>query len=219
VQDFKIFVNFKTYSESTGENSLKLAEICLKQAKEKNILIIPVVQAVDLFRVTSKLGGQVWVQHIDDATSGKFTGLVTTEAIAIAQGKGTLLNHSEHPIPPGTVKQIVVKAKNKGLQTMICAKTLGQLKRLIKLKPDFMGYEISEFIGTNVSITDASPKSIIKAVGICGEIPLIIGAGINKKEDLVKAKQMGAQGVLISSSVVLAENQELRLKELLSAIV
>lgn len=218
VQDFVIFVNFKTYPEATGENSLKLAETCLKISKEKNLPVIPIVQAVDLFRVTSKTGSEVWVQHIDKADPGKFTGFVTPEAVAMARGKGTLLNHSEHPLAPGTVKQIAAKAKNRGLKTMICAKTLGQLKKLIQIKPDFMGYEISELIGSNVSITDASPKSIIKAVEICKETPLIIGAGVNKKEDLIKAKQMGARGILISSSIVLAEKQESRLRELLNGL-
>lgn len=217
--DFRIFVNFKTYKEATGENSLKLAKICLKLSREKNIPIIPVVQTVDLFRVTRETGDQVWVQHLDDANPEKSTGFITIDAVREAQGKGTLLNHSEHPLPPGLVKQIIIKAKQRGFQTMVCAKTLGQLKRLIRVKPDFMAYEISEFIGTTTSITDASPKSVIKAVKICGEIPLIVGAGINKPEDLTKAKEMGAKGVLVSSSIVLAENQEQKLSELLSTLL
>lgn len=217
--DFRVFVNFKTYKEATGENSLKLAKICLKLSKEKNIPIVPIVQIVDLFRVASETGGQVWVQHLDDANPGKSTGFITIDAVMEALGKGTLLNHSEHPLPPGLVKQTIVKAKQKGFQTMVCTKTLGQLKKLIKFKPDLIAYEISEFIGTTTSITDASPKSIIKAVKICGEIPLIIGAGINKPEDLTKAKEMGAKGVLVSSSVVLAEDQEQKLGELLSTLL
>jgi triosephosphate isomerase len=217
VSDFSVFVNFKTYKEASGENSLNLAKICLKFSEE-GFSVIPVVQALDLYRVTSQIKKPVWVQHFDDVLPGKFTGWITPEAVKESGGEGALLNHSEHPLPPGTVKHLVSKARQNGLKTMVCVKTLGQLKRLVKFKPDFLGYEISEFIGTATSITEVSPKSVAKAVKICGEIPLIVGAGINKKEDLVKAKELGARGVLISSAVVLAENQEQKLRELLSAL-
>jgi triosephosphate isomerase len=92
------------------------------------------------------------------------------------------------------------------------------MERLVKLKPDFVGYEISELIGGEVSITDSNPKAIKHAVELCGKIPLIVGAGVHQAEDLKKAMDLGAKGVLVSSAVVLAENPRQKLEDLISKL-
>jgi len=223
---FKIFINFKTYSQATGENAVKLAKICEgigSLGGSGRVEIIPVVQAVDLFRITTEVKIPVWVQHLDPQLPGPFTGWENLEAIIEAGAAGTLLNHSEHQVSPGTIKQTLARIRNSKLkirnfQVMVCCKTLGQMERLVKLKPDFIAYEISELIASNTSITDSNPKAIQHAVEICKGIPLIVGAGIHKAEDLVKAKKFGAKGVLISSAVVLAENPKNKLLELIKLL-
>lgn len=221
---FKVFINFKTYPQGTGANAVELAKICGRVAKEKNIEIIPVVQVVDLYQVRQAVEIPVWVQSVDPFPPGKFTGFVTLESVVEAGASGVLLNHSEHQLPPGTIKQILTRVakmqsfKDAKIKTMVCAKTLGQLERLVKLKPDFVGYEIVELIAGDLSITKANPKAVKHAVRIVGEIPLIVGAGIHKAEDLLKARQLGAKGVLISSAVVLAEDPRQKLIELLNVV-
>ncbi|MGI5825926.1 MAG: triose-phosphate isomerase [Patescibacteria group bacterium] len=214
--EFRIFINFKTYLQGTGANAIKLAQICEQVSQGKKTEIIPIVQVADVYPVKQAVGIPVWVQHIDPVLPGKTTGFVTLESVIEAGASGTLLNHSEHQIPPGTIKQVLARAKN--LQTMVAAKTLGQLERLVKLKPDYIAYEIADLIGGKVSITDASPKSIEKALKIAGEVPLIVGAGVNKAEDLSKARKLGARGVLIASAVVLAEDPKGNLLELLKLL-
>jgi len=215
---------------------VELAKI-LRQAQDKfvSVEIIPVVQVVDLFRIKQAVKIPVWVQHLDFQEQGKFTGWNNLEAVVEAGASGTILNHSEHQIPPGTVKQIIVRVQSsklspplagsrpkagkvKSFETMVCCKTLGQMERLVKLKPDFIAYEVSELIGGKVSITDFNQKAITHAVEICGEIPLLVGAGINKAEDLTVAKKLGAKGVLISSAAVLAKDQKSKLLELISLL-
>lgn len=214
--EFRIFINFKTYLQGTGANAINLAQICEQASQEKKIEIIPIVQVADIYPVKQSVSIPVWVQHVDPALPGKTTGFVTLESVAQAGASGVLLNHSEHQIPPGTIKQVLARAEN--LQTMVAAKTLGQLERLVKLKPDYIAYEIADLIGGKVSITDASPKSIEKALKIAGEVPLIVGAGVNKAEDLAKAQKLGAKGVLIASAVVLAEDLKGNLLELLKLL-
>ncbi len=217
---FKIFINFKTYPEATGEKAVGLAKICAKVNRfyQKGVEIIPVVQVVDLFRVSKVFEGKVWVQHLDWQEQGRATGWVIPEAVAGAGAQGTLLNHSEHHLPPGTIKQIVsrIRALDRSFSAMVCAGTLGQLKRLIFTKPDYLAYEIKDLIAGSVSITKARPKSIYRAVSRVKEkkIPLIVGAGINQPGDVFLARKMGAGGVLISSAVVLADNPEEKLREL-----
>ncbi|MCL5090670.1 MAG: triose-phosphate isomerase [Patescibacteria group bacterium] len=213
---FKTFINFKTHPQGTGEKAVKLAQICrevqegssyAKATEDKQgIKIIPIVQAVDLYRVKQAIKIPIWVENVDPQPPGQATGWTALESVIEAGASGTLINHSEHQVPPGTIKQTIARSKEDKFETMICCRTLGQMERLVKLKPDFIGYEMSQFIGTKNSITDENPKAIKHAVEICQEIPLIVGSGIHKAEDLLKAKELGATGVLISSAVVLAED-------------
>jgi triosephosphate isomerase len=220
VSNFSVFVNFKTYPQGTGENAIRLAQICQAVSQEKNLPIIPIVQAADLHSVKEAVKIPVWVEHLDPQSAGPFTGWTVLETILAEGGDGALLNHSEHPLSPGTVKQIINRARKQSpkFAFMVCAKTLGQMERLVKLKPDFLAYEISELIGGKVAITGFNPKAISHAVEISGEIPLIVGAGIHQAEDLHKAKELGTKGVLISSAVVLAENPKEKLIELLKSV-
>lgn len=220
--NFKIFVNFKTYPQGTGEKAVELAQVCQEvqgeQEGQEGVEIIPIVQAIDLFRVKQEVDIPVWLQHLDWQPQGQFTGWINLEAVIEAGVRGTLLNHSEHQIPPGTIKQTISVIRNtqyeiRKFEMMVCCKTLGQMERLVKLKPDYIGYEISELIGGKISITDFKQKSITQAVKICGEIPLIVGAGVNQAKDIQKAKKLGAKGVLISSAVVLAKDPKEKLLE------
>lgn len=215
--DFKVFVNFKTYPQGTGEKAVELAKICGEVGNENNLSIIPIVQLADLAKVKEAVRVPVWVQHLDFQPPGQFTGWTNLEAVIKAGASGTLLNHSEHQIPPGTIKQTLSRVKN--FEVMVCCKTLGQMERLVKLKPDFIGYEISELIGGKVSIVDSDVKAIKHALEICGKVPLIIGAGIHKGEDLQQARQLGCAGVLISSAIVLVDDHKQKLREILKLII
>ena len=215
--DFKVFVNFKTYPQGTGEKAVELAKICEEVGNENNLSIIPIVQLADLAKVKEAVRIPVWVQHLDSQPQGKFTGWTNLETVIRAGASGTLLNHSEHPISPGTIKQTLSRVKN--FEVMVCCKTLGQMERLVKLKPDFIGYEISELIGGEVSIVDRDSKSVKHALEICGKTPLVVGAGVHKAEDLKRVRQLGCAGVLISSAIVLADDPKQKLREIFKLII
>jgi len=220
MENFKIFINFKTYPQGTGKKAVELAQICEEVSKGESE-VIPIVQAVDLSEVKKAVKIPVWVQHLDWQPQGQFTGFTNLEAVIEAGAVGTLLNHSEHQIPPGSVKQTISRIKNlkleiKNFEVMLCCKTLGQMEKLVKLQPDYIAYEIAELIGTKTSICETAPKAVEHAVKICAKIPLIVGAGIHSNKDLEVAEKLGAKGVLISSAVVLDKNPRNKLLELLS---
>ena len=214
-----IFVNFKTYPEATGEKAVKLAKICVEVAKETGVKIIPIVQAVDLGRVAS-LGAEVWTQHVDWQPAGQWTGFTNLEAIIGAGAKGTLLNHAEHQIPSGTIKQTIARIqKFKGLKvqrfkTMICCRTFGQVEKFVKMKPDFLAYEPKELIGGQISVSEVQPGAIGHLVEIAEKIPTVAGEGIHDGEDVKTTLKLGIKGILVSSAVVLAENPKQKLLEL-----
>jgi len=222
-----ILVNFKTYPQGTGERAVRLAKVCLEVEKETGVKIIPVVQAVDLWQIKQELPSlSVFVQHVDLFPPGAHTGWTNLEAVVEAGASGTLLNHSEHPMPPGSIRQIIAKIKNekskmKNFKTVVCCKTLGQVQRLVKLKPDFLAYEPPELIGAQkVSVATVQPKMIEKVVkiGQAKGIPVIVGAGIHSPKDVKISLEKGARGVLVSSFVVLAKEPKIKLAELAKAL-
>jgi len=219
MKEFKIFVNFKTYQEASGSRAVVLARLCRQLSKENPaVKIIPIVQALDAWRVKSAANIAPWLQHLDWHRSGQATGWINLETALNAGVAGTLLNHSEHRIPPGTAKQVIkrIKAKKDVFETIVCVKTLGQVRKWSYLKADFLAFEAAELIGTGRSISQEKPRAIRKALKICQKrnLDLLVGAGISTAEDVLLARKMGATGVLVSSAVVLAENQAEKLKEL-----
>lgn len=210
-----IFVNFKTYQEGSGERALRLTEICQKVSQETSIKITPLVQAVDIFRL-SQQGFEVWAQHVDDIEFGSNTGQILPEAMLAAGAKGTLLNHSEHKLPVEVIGSTIGKLKNFGV--LVCAETLEEAKEIVKFKPNFIAYEPSEFIGSRTaSVSTEKPKMIRDFVRDIKEIPVLVGAGIHSQKDIKVALGLGAVGVLVSTDVVLAENPKKELLDLAMA--
>jgi len=211
-----IFVNFKTYREAMEERGVTLAKVCEEVNQKDNLPVIPVVQIVDLYRVAKSVRTPVWVQHLDWYPPGQYTGWLNLEAIAATGAKGTILNHSEHKLPFGTIRRTIkrIKKSNPQFQVLICCRSLGQAERLVKLKPDFLAYEPPELIGGEVSVSESNPTAIAHFVEICGETPAIIGAGIKNKNDVKIGLRLGAKGILVSSHVVLAENPRKVLRDL-----
>jgi triosephosphate isomerase (TIM) len=216
-----IFVNFKTYPQGTGEEALKLAKICEEVSLKSKIEIIPVVQFVDLYRIAKEVNIPVWVQHLDFFPQGQHTGWESLEAVIEAGGKGTLLNHAEHQIPPGTVNQIIKRIMNKesrikDFKTLVCCKTMGQAERLAKLKLDYLAYEPPELIGGDLSVSEAKPFVIGRIVKKLPGVEIMVGAGIKTGKDVKRSLELGAKGILVSSAVVLAKDQKQVLEDLVS---
>jgi triosephosphate isomerase (TIM) len=219
---YMIFVNFKTYPQGTGEEALKLAKICEEVSLKSKIEIIPVVQFVDLFRITQEVKIPVWIQHLDFFSQGQHTGWESLESVIEAGGKGTLLNHAEHQIPPGTVNQVIkriTKLPNDQIanfKIMVCCHTLGQAEKLAKLKPDFLAYEPPELIGGDLAVSEAKPFVIERIVKKLPDMKIMVGAGIKTGKDVKRSLELGTKGILVSSAVVLAKDQKAVLEDLAS---
>lgn len=209
-----IFVNFKTYQKGTGEKVLQLARVCQEVARETDITIIPVVQVVDLFRL-SRQGFEVWVQHVDDVSYGAHTGQILPEAVMAAGAKGTLLNHSENKLPVSLVRSTLTQCQRLSLRTLVCASSVEEGKELAQFKPNFIAYEPPELIGSRrASVATAKPEVIDDFVKEVKKIPLIVGAGIHSRKDVQTALDLGAVGVLVATDVVLAKKPKKELLDL-----
>lgn len=222
-----IIVNFKTYKEATGQNAAKLAKACEAVAAEAKgkAKIAVAVQAADIYRVAQAIDTnlvQVFAQHIDSNGQGKSTGFVTAESAKEAGASGTLLNHAEHKITDIAKRLSVTKAA--GLKTVVCAATIAEATAIASLtpSPDYIAIELPELIGTLNSVSKANPEIVTSSVEavrrVNSGIFLLCGAGIANGEDVKKALELGTEGILVATAVVLAKDAEKALIELISKI-
>ncbi len=210
-----LVTNFKTYSESTGKNCLKLAKIHEEVKKETGKDIIIAVQTPDILRV-SKLDIPVFAQHCDPLKQGRNTGFITPESLKQAGAVGVMLNHSEHPMDIWDVEKAICICKEKGLKTLVFVSDISEARDLKSYKPDYMAFELPELIGTGKPISSERPKELkefVKNVENSG-IKLLCGAGISKGKDVKVAVGLGTEGVVVASAITKSENPKKTIKEL-----
>jgi len=218
-----IFINFKTYTEATGEKALELAATCDKVAREKNASIVLIVQATDIRLIASSVSLPIFAQHLDPVKPGSFTGHILPEAIKQAGAIGTILNHAENKKDNEFLKQAIQRAKETGLKVLVCAETIQRAKEiaLFPIKPDFIAVEPPELIGGDVSVSKANPEIIrgtVQAVQSIASISVLAGAGVKTSADIKKSIELGAKGVLLASGIVKASEPEKVLIELVQGL-
>jgi len=213
-----LIINFKTYAQATGRRALELAKVAEKVAKELNVEIVVAVQPVDIRLVAENVGIPVYAQHVDPVKPGAHTGHILPEAVKEAGAKGTLLNHSEHRLRLDIINEAIQRAKEVGLETIVCADKPETSAAVAVLKPTAIAIEPPELIGTGISVSKAKPEVITNTVNIIREIdeniPILTGAGITFRDDVEKALDLGTQGILVASAIVKARNWEEKIREL-----
>jgi len=215
-----IFVNFKTYEGGTGSSAVELAQILENVADEAHIKVIPVVQAADIKEVVSVVKLEVWAQKVDPINYGAHTGGILPEAVMEDGAMGSFLNHSENRFPDyDTLKDAVKRCSEVGLKSLIFAKDMVELKKVIEFRPTFVSYEPPDLVGSKkTSVAKEKPEIILEAVEIAKKdgIPLIVGAGIKSSTDVAKSLELGAVGVAVASDIVASDDPKKELLELVS---
>jgi len=213
-----IITNFKTYEKATGDKAVELAKIHDEVAKETGADIRIAVQAADISRVSAAVSIPVYAQHIDPVNFGSATGHVLPEAVKMAGASGTLLNHSEHRLDRDVLEKSVQRAREVGLDVVICAATPEEGETFLEFDPDLIAVEPPELIGGDISVSQAQPEIIEHAVRLIGSDKLKVGAGVKTGEDVRIAIELGARGVLLASGVTKAEDPKAVLLDLVSGL-
>ncbi len=212
-----ILVNFKTYVQGTADNALKLAKIIDNISKEYDAEFIIAVQAVDIKEINKNVSIKVFAENIEDEQQGQGTGHVIAESVKEAGAVGTLINHSEYQVELDKIKNLIKKSKLLNLQSVVCANDVDIAGNVAKFEPDFIAVEPPELIGGTISVAEAKPEVIEDAVKkIKGNV--LVGAGINKAEDLRVSLKLGAKGILLASAIVKAEDPEKAMRGLLEGL-
>jgi len=213
-----IVLNVKTYAEATGNKALEIGRIMDKIADENDVSMAICVQATDLQMCAKNLNIPVWAEHIDPIKPGSHTGWTLAEAVKDAGAIGTLINHSEHRLKIADIDFCLDRAKELSLDQIICSNNVSTSKAVATLKPDFVAVEPPELIGGDISVTTADPdivKNSVEAVKkIDSNVKILCGAGVKNGDDVLKAIELGAEGVLLASGIVKAKDKEKVIRDL-----
>jgi triosephosphate isomerase len=213
-----IILNFKAYPEVLGHAGIELARTCFKVAEATGASIAIAPAMPDLARIAGDVNLPVLSQHFDPVLPGSRTGWTPLKAVEEAGAVGTLLNHSERKMRLGDLKLAVQMCGEAGMESVVCADTIDEAKKVARLHPEYVAIEPPDLIGGDISVTTAKPEIVTDAVEavrkVDSEIGVLCGAGVKSREDVRKALELGTVGVLLASGVVKAHDPRKALMDL-----
>jgi len=208
-----IALNFKTYAQAFGENSLKLAKIAEEVSDQFGVTIAVAPPMIDLARVAAEVKIPVFAQHVDPYEPGSHTGSIIAEDVKAAGAVGSLVNHSEHRLRLADIGMVLERLRENKLISLLCTDTVETTKAGAALSPDMLAIEPPELIGTGIPVSKAKPevvKGAVQAVQkINPDVHVLCGAGISTGDDVARAIELGAEGVLLASAYVKAKDPKM----------
>jgi len=106
---------------------------------------------------------------------------------------------------------------------VVCVKNVSEARKYAKLNPNYIAIEPPELIGTGKAVSKEKPEVIIKSVRAVKDAKnstrLLCGAGIISGNDVARALELGANGILVASGIVKAKNWERVIEEFSAAFV
>jgi len=217
-----IVLNMKSYAESAGRRGFELAKICEDVASKQGVNIAICPQQVELARIASLINIPCFAQHVDAVEPGSHTGFVTLESVKEAGATGTLVNHSEHRLRIADIDFIVRRAPSLDLLTIVCTNNIAVSRAVAELKPYAIAIEPPELIGSGKAVSKVEPEIVANTVEevkkVHKDCVVLCGAGVTNGEDVRKAIELGADGVLLASGVVKAKDPETALVDLIAGL-
>lgn len=218
-----IVLNVKTYTEATGDKAVEIARLMEKVSKETGASMAIAVQATDIYLCSKEIDIPIFAQHIDPIKPGSSTGWTLPEAVKAAGAVGTLINHSEHRLKLADIDACITRAKELGLDHIVCTNNIATSKAAAVFSPNFVAVEPPELIGGDISVTTADPGVVSGSVEVVKKIDkkvrVLCGAGVKNGKDVAKSIELGADGVLLASGVVKAKDKESVLRDLASGLI
>lgn len=210
-----LVINFKNYSDASGAKTIELAQAAQQVARKLNVEIVLAPPQASIALVAKSVDLPVVCQHVDNANEGSTTGFIVPEIAKMYGATGSLINHSEHRVDMQVIRNLVKRLCALSMTSIVCAHTPDEVAEIAAFSPDFIAIEPPELIGSGRAVSKENPAIItnsIKAAG--GRSKVICGAGITDKGDVVKAMELGSQGILVASGVVKAISWADKISEL-----
>jgi triosephosphate isomerase len=215
-------INCKNYEEIAGDKIIKFVKTAEKISKKYKVKIA-ICPPQHLIGLVSNSSIPIFAQHIDDSKIGSTTGFVIPELLKKSKVNGSLINHSEHRIPSKEIEKLILKLKELKMTSILCVKDVAEVKKYVKLNPDYIAIEPPELIGSGKAVSKEKPELIAKAASIVNDsknkTKLLCGAGIVSGEDVTKAEELGSEGILVASGIIKAKNWDKVISEFAKALV
>lgn len=207
---------------SYGSRLLKLALCADELSLKYDVQIIITPQYVDI-PILSKKTKQILIfaQHMDPGRPGRGVGNILPEALKEAGAHGVMLNHAEKKLSLPVIEQSVVRAKEVGLASMVCADNLEEAEIIAGLKPDIIIVESPDRIEGKPRSEDEGHTimQVNEAVWrISPATRVLHGAGINSARDVYNVFLKGAQGSGSTSAIFKSDDPERTLEGMIKAI-
>jgi triosephosphate isomerase len=231
-----IVINFKNYK--IGKEVVKLAKT-VQNYFGKSDEVILAVPGTDLSRVGDAVELDLFAQHVDSVLEPRSTGGIGVDQVKAVGALGTLVNHSERRLAWKEVNKVLAQCQEQGFRSIVCVKTYREAKWVLgqSVKPWAIAYEDTKLIGTSKSITKYRQKELKSFVELvkgvegtvsktlgrlnpwkgadeAGAVLAFCGAGIHSARDVKIAREIGCDGVLISSAIAKAKKPDKLLREL-----
>ena len=215
-------INCKNYEEISGDKIKKFIKIA-EQVSKKYKVKIAISPPQHLIGLVANSSIPILAQHIDDSKIGSTTGYIIPELLKKSKVKGSLINHSEHRISSKEIEKLVLKLRELKMISIVCVKDVAEVKKYLKINPDFIAIEPPELIGSGKAISTEKPDLIQKAAKIVNDsknkTKLLCGAGIVSGEDVAKSLELGSKGILVASGIIKAKNWNKIISEFAKALV
>ena len=212
-----VLVNLKAYPC----DPVAVAEAAAAVATDSTATIAIAPQTAHVERVADT-DVRTWAQHLSPVAHGSNTGSTLAEATADAGATGTLLNHSENRLKLADIDASLDAAERVDFDTVVCANNPDQVAAAAALGPDAVAVEPPELIGTGTPVSKADPDIVTDAVAaaeaVDPSVDVYCGAGISTGEDVVAARELGADGVLLASGVAKADDPQAALEALVDPL-
>jgi len=213
-------LNLKAYPSCLGPGAETLGRLLEELGRSSGVSVAIAPAMPDLGRLASELSIPVLAQHVDPVDAGPRTGWVPPEALRAAGAVGSLVNHSEHPLPAEAVRNAVDRLAALRLVAVVCARDVEAARNLAGWRPPYLAVEPPELIGGDRAVSTARPDVVSDTVSAVQQVSptsrVLCGAGIHGRRDVVRALELGSRGVLVASAVTRANDPRAAIEELLA---
>jgi len=211
-------LNLKCYPAALGPRADAIARSLASVGREYGVSVGLVPSLPDLGRIAATHRLPILAPHCDPQPPGASTGFTIPEALVAAGALGSLVNHSEHRLPPSRMVPTVERLRSAGLVTVLCTRDAAESSRWARLSPPYLAVEPPDLIGGSRSVSTARPgliRATVEAVHrVSPTVKVLCGAGIHTRRDVTIALELGSQGILVASAVATAPDPRAAMVEL-----
>ncbi len=216
------FFVFNPKSYLYGEELLKLAKKADEMAAQyPECSVLVTVPFADISAVTNATKNIiVTAQHIDGIKPGRGIGHILPESVFNAGARAVFLNHAERPLTLAALAKAMERAKELGIETIVCADSINEARAVAMLGPDVILCEPTELIGTGKTSDSTYISKTNQAIKEIDENILVMqAAGISSADDVYRTMTLGADGTGCTSGITNAESPAEMIQEMIEAVV